>query len=338
MSTRELVALGTASQVPTRRRNHNGYFLRWDDEGFLFDPGEGTQRQMVFGELAASALHRVFVTHFHGDHCLGLAGILQRLSLDRCAHPVTVHYPASGQEYFDRLQHASIYHHAATIVPAPVDAPADALTLIAEADANRVFAHPLDHPVPTVGYRIEERASRTFLPERLAAHGVVGPAIKALGERGSLTVGGRVVSLDDVSVPRPGGVFAFVMDTRPCAGAVALARDADLLVMEATFSADDQSLATAYGHSSCVDAARTALAAGARRLAITHFSQRYTSTDAHLAEARAVFPETVALRDLDRVEIPRRRPHPPTPSPADPPLRSGLGRRGGAGGGAGEGA
>ena len=307
MSTRELLALGTASQVPTRRRNHNGYFLRWDDEGFLFDPGEGTQRQMAFGELPASALHRIFVTHSHGDHCLGLAGILQRLSLDRCAHPVTVHYPASGQVYFDRLQDASIYHHAATIIPAPVDIPPGALTLIAEAADYRVFAHVLDHPVPTVGYRIEERPSRTFLPERLAAHGVVGPAIKTLQSEGSLSVGGRVVSLDEVSVPRPGGVFAFVMDTAPCPGATALARDADLLVMEATFSAADQELATAYGHSSSVDAARTALAAGARRLAITHFSQRYTSVEAHLVEARAVFPETVALHDLDRIPIARRR-------------------------------
>lgn len=307
MSTRELIALGTASQVPTRRRNHNGYFLRWDDEGFLFDPGEGTQRQMVFGDLPASALHRIFVTHFHGDHCLGLAGILQRLSLDRCAHPVTVHYPASGQAYFERLQEASIYHHAATIVPAPVDVAPGALGLVAETHAYRVFAHALEHPVPTVGYRIEERPSRTFLPELLAAHGVAGPAVGVLAARGSLSVGDRVVRLDDVSVPRPGGVFAFVMDTRACDGAVALARDADLLVMEATFAAADQELAAAYGHSSSVDAARTALAAGARRLAITHFSQRYTSTDAHLAEARAVFPETVALRDLDRIAIPRRR-------------------------------
>ena len=307
MSTRELLALGTASQVPTRRRNHNGYFLRWDDEGFLFDPGEGTQRQMAFGDLPASALHRIFITHFHGDHCLGLAGILQRLSLDRCAHPVMVHYPASGQVYFDRLQDASIYHHAATIIPAPVDVPPDTLGLIAETDTYRVFAHQLDHPVPTVGYRIEERPSRTFLPERLAALGVVGPAIKTLGEQGFLPVGGRVVSLADVSVPRPGAVFAFVMDTRPCAGALSLAQDADLLVMEATFAAADQELATAYSHCSSVDAAQTARAAGARRLAITHFSQRYTSTDAHVDEARAVFPETVALRDLDRLQIPRRR-------------------------------
>lgn len=307
MSNRELLALGTSSQVPTRRRNHNGYFLRWDDEGFLFDPGEGTQRQMVFGDLPASAVHRVFITHFHGDHCLGLAGILQRLSLDRCAHPVTVHYPASGQVYFERLRDASIYHHAATIVPAPIEAAPGALTVIAETETYRVLAHPLDHPVPTLGYRLEERSGRRFLSEKLEAAGVRGPMVKTLSEQGTVTVGERVVTVEEVSVPKEGSVVAFVMDTRACDGAVALARGADLLVMEATFAARDQGLADDYGHSSSVDAARTALAAGAKRLAITHFSQRYTSTDDHLAEARAVFPETVALRDLDRVDIPRRR-------------------------------
>jgi ribonuclease Z len=224
MSTRELLALGTASQVPTRQRNHNGYFLRWDDEGFLFDPGEGTQRQMAFGDLPASAMHRIFITHFHGDHCLGLAGILQRLSLDRCAHPVTVHYPASGQVYFERLQDASIYHHAATIIPAPMEvAPRHALAHRRDRHLPVSTRTQLDHPVPTLGYRIEERDGRTFLPERLAAHGVRGPGHQDPGEQGFLPVGDRVVSLEDVSVPRAGAVFAFVMDTRPCAGATALA-------------------------------------------------------------------------------------------------------------------
>ena len=81
MSNRELVVLGTASQAPTRRRNHIGYFLRWDAEGLLFDPGEGTQRQMLFAGVTASQITRICVTHFHGDHCLGLPGVLQRMSL-----------------------------------------------------------------------------------------------------------------------------------------------------------------------------------------------------------------------------------------------------------------
>lgn len=307
MSVREFIALGTGSQVPTRRRNHNGYFLRWDDEGFLFDPGEGTQRQMAFGDLPASAIHRIFVTHFHGDHCLGLAGIIQRLSLDRCDHPVTVHYPASGEAYFQRLRHASIYHPAVELVPAPVTVPDEGMACIAEGPRYTVHAHRLDHPVPTVGYRIEERAGRRFLPERLRALGLEGPIVRELSERGAVTVGGRTVALDEVSVPRAGSAVAFVMDTRACVGAVALARDVDLLVMEATYRGADQALADAHGHASAVDAARVARAAGARRLALTHFSQRYDSTDEHVREAREIFPDTVALDDLARLPVPRRR-------------------------------
>src|SRR6266403_541477 len=103
MSARAVTFLGTASQVPTRTRNHNVVFLLWDDRGILFDPGEGTQRQMILAGLSATQITHIAITHFHGDHCLGLAGIVQRLSLAGVAHPVEVIYPASGQVYFDRL-------------------------------------------------------------------------------------------------------------------------------------------------------------------------------------------------------------------------------------------
>ena len=101
---RKFFALGTASQVPTRQRKHNGYFLKWDDEGFLFDPGEGTQRQMIYAGISSKDITKIFITHFHGDHCLGLPGILQRLSLDRVTHPIAVYFPASGINYFHNLQ------------------------------------------------------------------------------------------------------------------------------------------------------------------------------------------------------------------------------------------
>jgi ribonuclease Z len=306
MSAREIIALGTASQVPTRLRNHNGYFLRWDDEGFLFDPGEGTQRQMAFASLPASAVHHVCVTHFHGDHCLGLGGIIQRASLDRLAHPLHVHFPASGTVYFERLRYASIYQPAAEIVPHPIPEP-PRLEPIADTERYTLYAHALEHGVPTIGYRLEEKPGRRFLPERLAQAGIHGPAIAALARDGAITLNGQTITVEEVSVPRPGAIVAFVMDTRPCAGAIALARDADLLVMEATYTAADQRLADDHGHSSAADAAKTAREAGARRLAITHFSQRYASTDEHLRDARAIFADTVALHDLDRLDVPRRR-------------------------------
>src|SRR6516225_6642688 len=108
MSPRELVIFGTASQAPTRSRNHNGYLLRWDGEGFLFDPGEGTQRQLLFAGVSAGHITRICITHFHGDHCLGLPGVLARMSLDRVAHPVDAVYPAQNQEVFTRLRHAAL--------------------------------------------------------------------------------------------------------------------------------------------------------------------------------------------------------------------------------------
>ena len=120
MTARELFVLGTASQVPTRQRNHNAYFLRWDREGILFDPGEGTQRQLTLAGLAVSAITRVCITHFHGDHCLGLPGIIQRFSLDG-APPVKVYYPASGQVYFERLRYASIFAGLETLIPHPIE-------------------------------------------------------------------------------------------------------------------------------------------------------------------------------------------------------------------------
>ncbi|MFO0659160.1 MAG: ribonuclease Z [Polyangiaceae bacterium] len=307
MSLREWLALGTASQVPTRQRNHNGHFLRWDDEGFLFDPGEGSQRQMAYADLASSSIHRIFVTHFHGDHCLGLAGIIQRLSLDRCAHPVTVHYPSSGQQYFERLRYSSIYFPAVDLVPSPIDERQEGLFVVVESESYRILGHKLEHGVPTIGYRLEERSGRRFLPEKLAELGVKGPLVGELSKQGYVEIAGRRITVEDVSVPKEGSVVAFVMDTKICPGAFALAKDADLLVMEATYSAADQQLATDHGHCSSVDAATVAKECGVKQLALTHFSQRYLSSDQHVDEARAIFPKTVALKDLARVTIPRRK-------------------------------
>lgn len=303
MSARELVVLGTASQVPTRYRNHNGYLLRWDDEGILFDPGEGTQRQMIYANVTTAAITRICVTHFHGDHCLGLAGISQRISLDRVPHVITAHYPASGQVFFDRLRHASIFHDVARIEQRPIrEAGA-----IHEDERLVLTTLPLDHGVEAWGYRLEERPRRAMLPERLAAAGVRGPMVGRLLAAGSLEVEGRIVRLEDVSEPRPGHSFAFVMDTRVCDNAVALAQGVDMLVCESTYLSADADKAHENGHLTAAQAATIARQAGARRLVLTHFSQRYTEVEPFLAEAREIHPDVVAARDGDVLPIPRRR-------------------------------
>ena len=122
MSDRRFTALGTSSFLPTKHRNHNGYHLAWRGKGILFDTGEGTQRQMTFAGIGVHHLHVIALTHLHGDHCLGLPGVLQRISLERPPHPVVVTFPAESQEYVERLHHASIYHDHAEIIFLPVEA------------------------------------------------------------------------------------------------------------------------------------------------------------------------------------------------------------------------
>lgn len=303
MSARELIALGTSSQVPTRYRNHNGYLLRWDEHGFLFDPGEGTQRQMIYAEVTVTQVTKILVTHFHGDHCLGLAGISQRISLDRVPHDIEVYFPRSGRKYFDRLRKASIYHDVSRITPRPIEGPG----VLAEDEKLVLSCQRLDHAVETFGYRLEERDGRTMLPEKLEAAGVRGPAIKRLIQQGSLEVDERVVHLDDVSIHKPGQSFAFIMDTRVCEGAYELARGVDLMVCESTYLSSEEREARAHGHMTARQAAIIAKEAGARRLVLTHFSQRYGSLKPFLDEARAIHPDVVAVRDGDRVPVPKRK-------------------------------
>ncbi|WP_406435848.1 ribonuclease Z [Streptomyces sp. NBC_00631] len=301
MSVRELVVLGTASQVPTRHRNHNGYLLRWDGEGILFDPGEGTQRQMLRAGVAAHDLNRICVTHFHGDHSLGLAGVIQRVNLDKVPHPVTAHYPRSGQRFFDRLRYATAYRETVGITEAPVDADGD----LASTRSYRLEARLLSHPVESYGYRLTEPDGRRMLPERLAAHGITGPDVGRIQREGVL----GAVTLDEVSEVRRGQRFAFVMDTRLCDGVHALAEGCDLLVIESTFLDEDAGLAAEHGHLTAGQAAAVAREAGVRHLVLTHFSQRYCDPDAFEREARAAGydGELTVARDLLRVPVPKRR-------------------------------
>lgn len=303
MAARELIVLGTASQVPTRHRNHNGYFLRWDDEGLLFDPGEGTQRQMIRAGVTTSQITRLLITHFHGDHCLGLASLCQRISLDRVPHAIGVCYPAEDERYLERLRWASIYDDRARLEPRPIEADG----AVVETPGFTLEARRLDHPVATFGFRLQERPGRRMLPEELSRRGVRGPAIGELIERGALEVAGRRVTLEEVSAPRPGQSMAFVMDTRVCEAAYELARGVDLLVIESTYPAGEEQRAHERSHLTSRQAATIAAEAGARRVVLTHFSQTEPRTARFLDEARALHPDVVAARDGDRIELPPRR-------------------------------
>ncbi|MFB4310745.1 ribonuclease Z [Actinomadura sp. GTD37] len=309
MSARDLIVLGSASAVPTKTRNHNGYLLRWDGHGVLFDPGEGTQRQMARAGVSANDVTWICVTHFHGDHCLGVPGIVQRIARDGVEHPVDAAFPASGAPYWERLRHATAFRDTDVIRERPVSG--ERMPLDTGDAPFTLVARRLSHPVEAYGYRLEEPDGRTMLPAELAARGVRGPLIRRLQEEGRVTApDGRTVTLDECSVPRPGQKVAFVMDTRLCDGVRELADGVDMLVIESTFLHEDAGLADEYGHLTAAQAGAVAAEAGVRLLVLTHFSERYPAEDGHrfADEASAVFAgDVTAVHDLDRIPMPARR-------------------------------
>lgn len=303
MSQRRFFALGTASQVPTKSRNHNGYFLRWDAEGFLFDPGEGTQRQMTFSNIAATDITKIFITHFHGDHCLGLAGVLQRLSLDRVSHKVQIFYPKSGQKFLDNLKNASIYQKFTTIEECPISQAG----VIFEDEKIYIETKKLEHTAESWGFRINEKDSVTMLPEKLKAEGIFRENIGELQKTGTLELDGKIFNLSDFSIKKKGQTLAFVMDTGICDNAYKLADNVDLLVCESTYQKTETAEAISHKHLTAEQAAQIARDSNAKQLVLTHFSQRYQNIKDFLNEAIEIHKNTIAVKDGDFVDLPKRK-------------------------------
>jgi ribonuclease Z len=239
MSARDLTILGCSSQQPTRFRNHGAYLIRWNDEGLLFDPGEGTQRQFIFANIAPPTVTRIFISHFHGDHCLGFGSMLMRLNLDNVTHPIHCYYPASGQKYFDRLRYGTIYHDHIHVVEHPVYNDG----VVHDDGKFKIEAYRLDHGVDNFGWRITEPDTRKFDASLLAEYGVRGPAVKELHTQGYLAIGDKTITLDDVSSIRHGDTIAVVIDTRRCPNALQIAQGARLLLCESTYLDSERQLA-----------------------------------------------------------------------------------------------
>lgn len=301
MSVRDLIILGCSSQQPTRWRNHGAYLLRWNNEGLLFDPGEGTQRQFIFADIAPPVVTRIFISHFHGDHCLGLGSMLMRLNLDKVTHPIHCYYPASGKKFFDRLRYSCMYRENIHVVEHPVKKEG----LVQDDGKFRIEAAFLDHGVENIGWRVTEPDAIKFHKEELKKLGIDGPAVRTLEKEGKLQVEDRWVLLDEVSHLRPGDAFAYVVDTRPCKAALHLAQNAKMLLCESTYLDEHRQLAEEYKHMTAKQAAQLARDASVETLILTHFSARYRDLSLLEKEARTIFPNTFAADDLKRFSFPK---------------------------------
>ncbi|MDX1545650.1 MAG: ribonuclease Z [Rhodothermales bacterium] len=301
--TLDLIPLGTASAIPARGRHLSACVLARQGRLLLFDCGEGTQFQLARAGLKSTHLDAVFITHLHGDHLYGLPGLISTLALLEREAPLALVGPAGTEAFVRALPGLDGGRPGFPIRFTELDE-AFGGGRVYETDAFTVEARPVDHRVFTVGYRFAERTRPGSLDvEKARALGVTDwrhyRALKA-GEAVVLGDGRTVAPEAVVGPPRPGLVVAYVTDTRPCAGGVALAAGADLLYHEATFTEQHHERAVATGHSTAREAAEVARRAGAERLLIGHFSARYPDPAPLVAEARAVFQNTEAADELNR--------------------------------------
>lgn len=301
MTVRDLIILGSSSQVPTRFRNHGAYLLRWNNEGFLFDPGEGTQRQFIYAGIAPTCITRIFISHFHGDHCLGLGSILMRLNLDKVPHQVHCYYPGRFKEYFDRLRFGTVYHNTLQVVEHPIFESG----IIESSHGFVIEAYQLKHGIENYGFRITEDDQLKFDKDKLRAKGVKGPLVKELQEKKEVIVDGQKVSLEEVSWVRKGDTFSYIIDTRECESMPILAKNAKLLLCEATYLHEHRDLAVEHKHLTAQQAALLAKQSHAKKLVLTHFSSRYQNTSLHLQEAQEIFPNTEIADDFKVIPFER---------------------------------
>ena len=301
MSVRDLTILGCSSQQPTRHRNHGAYLFRWNAEGLLFDPGEGTQRQFIYANVAPPVVTRIFVSHFHGDHCLGLGSMLMRLNLDNVTHPIHCYYPASGKKYFDRLRYGTIYHERLEVIEHPVSEAG----VVHDDGKFKIEATFLEHGVDNIGWRVTEPDERKFEREKLEAAGIRGPMVKQLIDNGQITVGDKTFTMDDVSWIRQGDSIAVVIDTRLCSNAIEIAKGARLLLCESTYLESEREMAHRHFHLTAKQAASIAKEAEVRELILTHYSARYLDATLFEKEARNLFPNSHAAEDLKVFPFPK---------------------------------
>lgn len=294
--------IGTAASVPTASRGTAATLIARGGDRFLVDCGEGTQRQLLRSGLGLVELDLILITHLHGDHYLGLPGLLKTYGLRGRAGAVRIAGPKGLARLLETLR------PVIGRTPFPLE-----VTELGpggvpwRAPGARIEAFATSHGVPSVGYAlIEEDRPGMFDVAAATALGVPpGPLFGRLQRGESVTLGdGSTVRPDQVlGAPRRGRRVVLTGDTEPCAGTVQAAHGADLLVHEATFCEDERDRARETRHSTAREAAEVAATAGAAMLALTHISSRFMPREIR-DEARAVFPGTVVPRDFDQVELP----------------------------------
>ena len=299
----QVIFLGTGASIPTPKRGLSAVAIRRKNELLMFDCGEGTQRQMITAKVGFHKKTKIFVTHMHGDHVLGLPGLLQTMSLMGRTNELEIFGPKGIKDFVEAINKTVPYTLTFPVQVSEVEA-----GLVYEGKEYTVSGVKTNHMDPSLAYALTEkpRPGRFHIKKAKKLGVPEGPLWSKLqrGEPVSLPNGKIIEPEMVVGDSRSGRKIVYTGDTGYSKANVKLAKDADLLIHEATFEEEMLERAMEDGHSTPSVAAKTAKAAGVKRLILTHISARYKDAYRLLQQARQVFPDTELAEDFLKLELP----------------------------------
>jgi len=302
MAQLSIVFLGTGGSWPTVKRNVSAIAIKRGSEIILVDCGEGTQRQFQKSNLSYMQISKIFITHFHGDHFLGLPGLIQTMQLNDRDKPLHIYGPKGIKQLLSQLTSLGYFKPGYKIVANELDG-GDTLKF----DGYDIHVSRVKHNVPTLAYALEEhmRPGKFNKPKALAMGIPEGPLFNKLQRGQTITLkNGKKITPDMIlGSPRKGRKIVISGDTTPCAHMTSFAKDADILIHDATFDSELEDVANEYGHTTASQAAEIAKKAHAGRLFLTHISPRYLDHHILENEAQKIFKHSFVPRDFQEVEV-----------------------------------
>ena len=285
--------------VPTKERNQIAVFLSYGSEGILLDCGEGTQRQFKIAGISLTKVTKILLSHWHGDHVLGLPGLIQTLSSMDYNGKLEIYGPIGTKKRMEKMFEAFVFDKRINLAVKEVKS-----GIFFENNEFELEACPLEHGIEIVGYRFIEKDKRKIDMKKARKLGIPeGPLLGRLQQGKSIELNGKKIMPDEVTYIESGKKVAFITDTVLCDNCYKIAEDADLLICEATYSSKLVDKSEEYGHMTAKQAAQLANKANVKKLVLIHFSARYKNTQELEEDARDIFDNVICSNDFMKIEL-----------------------------------
>jgi ribonuclease Z len=295
----QITFLGTSSMVPTKERNQIAVFLSYGTEGILFDCGEGTQRQFKIAGISLAKVTKILISHWHGDHVLGLPGLMQTLSSTNYTGRLEIYGPIGTKKRMERMFEAFVFDKKLDFAVIEVKS-----GIFFENEDFQLEAHQLEHGIETLGYSFIEKDKRKVDMKKARKLGIPeGPLIGKLQQNKSIEHNGKKIIPDDVTYAEKGKKIAYITDTVLCDACFKIAEDADLLICEATYSSKLVDKSEEHGHMTAKQSAQIANNANVKQLVLIHFSARYKNTQELEEDARDLFDNVICAKDFMKIDL-----------------------------------